>query len=89
LCSAAARHVFPVEEQQVAVFRGAKLLRAPKDRVENGLDLAGRTADDAQDLRRRRLLFQSFCQLARTCLHLLEELRIVHGNHGLVGEGLN
>src|SRR6185295_5066996 len=59
-----------------------------KHGLEHRLQLAGRARDDAEDLRGRRLSFQSLRQLARARLHLLEQPRVLDGDDGLVGEGL-
>src|SRR5262245_1709211 len=56
--------------------------------VENGANLAGRGADHAQDLGRRGLLVEGLTQLARARLYLLEQARILDGDHRLVGEDL-
>jgi hypothetical protein len=61
---------------------------ALRDRVEHGLDIGRRAADDTQDLARRRLLLKRLRQVAITGLQLLEQPHILDGDDGLVGEGL-
>src|SRR5262245_20473503 len=61
----------PTEETQGAVG----------DRVEYRLDVGRRLADNAQDLTRRRLLFQRL-------LRLVEQPNVLNGDNRLVGEGL-
>ena len=56
--------------------------------VEDRLHFGWRTADNIEHLARRSLLLQRFLQLARSRLHLLEQPRVLDGDHGLVGEGL-
>jgi hypothetical protein len=52
-----------------------------RQRVEHRLDVRRRATDDAQNLARRRLLFESV-------LRLLEDPRVLEGDDGLVGEGV-
>ena len=52
------------------------------------LQVGRRAADDAQDLAGRRLLLQRLGQLAVALLQLLEQPRVLDGDDGLVGEGL-
>ena len=56
--------------------------------LEHRLQLARRAADDLEHLGGRRLLLQRLGQLARARLHLLEQPRVLDGDDGLVGEGL-
>jgi len=52
------------------------------------LHVESRPADDLQNVRGGRLLFQSFLQLALAGLLGLKEARVLDGNDGLVGERL-
>src|SRR5215831_17202424 len=47
--------------------------------LEHGFELAGRAADDTEDLGGRRLLLQRFAQL-------IEQARVLDGDDGLIGE---
>src|SRR5262245_35566949 len=58
------------------------------DRVQNRLKIARRFADDAQDLRGRRLLLQRLGKIARARLHLVEQAHIFDRNDRLVCKGL-
>ena len=71
-----------------AELRAANARRVLQHALEHRLQIAGRSADHAQHFGRRRLLLQRFRQLARSCLHLLEQPHIADRDHGLVGEGL-
>ena len=57
-------------------------------RFEHGLEVKDRTADHLQHLGRGGLLLQRFGELALARLHLLEQPRVLDGDDGLVGEGL-
>ena len=61
---------------------------AGHDRVEHRLDIRLRAADDAQDVAGGGLRVQRRGQLAVARLELGEEAHVLHGDHGLVGEGL-
>src|SRR5205823_2709140 len=60
----------------------------PRDGVEDGLDIGLRSADDAQDLACRRLLFQRLSQIVIPRLQLLEQAHVLNGDDRLVGEHL-
>src|SRR5262245_65650581 len=51
-----------------------------RDRIQHRLNISWRASDDAQNLTRRRLLFQRF-------LEFLEQPHVLNGDHGLVGKG--
>ena len=70
------------------VARAAQPRCAVGDRVEHRLHVGRRAADDAQDLRRRRLLLQRLGDLGVARLQLLEQPHVLDRDHGLVGEGL-
>ena len=69
--------------------RVAQVRGGGDQRIEHGLQLELRPADGPQHLARRRLLLERFLQLARSRLYLLEQTRVLDGDHGLVGEGLH
>jgi hypothetical protein len=56
--------------------------------LEYGLQLAGRAADDLQDLGCRRPLLQRFKKLARARLLGLEQPHVLDRDHRLVGKGV-
>ena len=59
-----------------------------QDFIEHWLQLAGRTRDDLQHLAGGSLVVERLLQLARARLHVLEQARVLDGDHGLVGERL-
>ena len=75
-----------VEDAQI---RRRQFGRAKRQRVEHRLEIERRAANHLQHIRRRRLLRQRLFQIARSPLHLLEQPRILDGDHGLIGEGLD
>src|SRR5262249_27458754 len=79
-------HVSLVQEQ-VTEFGLAYPHCIRQHGVEHRLKRSWRRADDTEDFRRRRLLLKGLGQLARSCLHLLKEARILDGDDGLVSEG--
>ena len=54
--------------------------------VEYRIEVAGRTADDAQHLRCRGLLLQQFSEVACSCLQILEQPDIFDRDNRLVGK---
>ena len=58
-------------------------------RIEHGLQIERRAADDLQHVGGRGLLLQRFGQVARARLHLVEQPHVLDRDHGLVGEGLD
>ena len=67
-------------------MRIAKARSRLDERIEYLLHIEGRPADDLQDIRGGRLLFQGFCQLALARLLSFEQPRVINGDDGLVGE---
>src|SRR6185503_12979145 len=63
----------------------AEAPRCRHDRVQYGLQVGGRAADDTEHFARRRLALERFGQLARTRLHFLEQTNVLDRNHRLVG----
>src|SRR5262249_1579206 len=78
----------PFAQPQITELRSADAHRTFQHGLEDGLQLAGRTRNNTQHFRRRRLLFQSFRKLSRPRLHLVEQSSVLDGDHRLVGEGL-
>ena len=76
-----------VVEQQIAELCFADAGRILQHRLEHRLQLAGRRTDDAQHVRRRRLLFERFGELARALLLRLEQPHVLERDDRLVGEG--
>ena len=58
-----------------------------EDRLEHRLQFAGRTGDDLQNLRGRRLLLQGFGEIVGARLHLVEQPHVLNRDHRLVGKG--
>ena len=78
----------PVEPEHVAELSLAEFRCAPGDRVEHGLHVGRRTRDYAQYLGGCCLIFKGFLQLVLARLFGLEQPRVLDGDDGLVGEGL-
>ncbi len=76
-----------VAQHEVAEFRAAEPRRIGKQRVEHGFELAGRAADDAEDLRGRSLLLQRLGEIVGALPQFAEQTRVLDGDHRLVGEG--
>jgi len=55
-------------------------------RVEHGLQIEGRTADDLEHVGGGGLLLQRFAQLGGALLHVVEQPHVLDRNHRLVGE---
>jgi len=71
-----------------AEFGIAEPRRVLKHRLKNRLERARRTADQLEHLRRGGLVFQSLLQLPCSRLLGFEQPRVLDGDYGLVGEGL-
>jgi hypothetical protein len=67
----------------------AQALRCSRNRIEHRLQLGGRARDDAKHLGGRSLILERFLQLALARLLSLKQPRVLDGDDGLVGEGLN
>src|SRR5262249_7122955 len=59
------------------------------DRIKHRLGICRRPGDDVKHLARRSLMFESFGQLARARLYLVEQPHVLDRNYRLVGEGLD
>ena len=60
-----------IEKSQHDVIDAANPRRALDDRVEDRLHVRGRATDDAEHLRRRRLMLQRFSELTSAIFQLL------------------
>src|SRR5205085_5121707 len=61
---------------------------AAQDRVEHGLDILLRAADDAQDVTHGGLRVEGPREVTVARLKLSEQPPVLDGDHGLIGEGL-
>src|SRR5262245_25341572 len=71
------------------IIRIAQACCGLDQRIEYFLHVERRPADDLQNIGSGRLLFQAFCQLALARLLRFKQPRILDGDEGLVGEGLD
>ena len=78
----------PLMESQMHVIDPANSGRALNDSVKHRLHVGRRPADDAEHLRRCRLMLQGFSQFGIALLDLLEQPDVFDSDDGLVGEGL-
>src|SRR5215470_15269332 len=78
----------PLPEVQHAELGRADANRVREHGLEHRLQLAGRAGDHLQDLGAGRLLLERLGELARACLHLVEQAHVLDRDHRLVGEGL-
>ena len=80
--------VVPVKLEDGRVVGPAEPRGAAGDRVEHGLEVRRRRADDPQDVGGRRLLLEAFREVAVARLQLLEQARVLDRDHRLLGERL-
>src|SRR5262245_12178741 len=78
----------PVKTHHGAVERPAEGDRAPGDRVEDGLDVRLRLADDLENVAGRCLLVERLCQRGIPRLEFLEQAHVRDRDDRLVGKGL-
>src|SRR5580704_7344774 len=83
------RHVtdkvaFSAEYRRVIRFTQSR--RALDDRLEDRLDMFRRAADDAEHLGHRRLPLQRLAQIVSALAQLIEQPRVLDGDHRLGGE---
>src|SRR5262245_32540955 len=71
----------PIDQSNHRIVGTAYARGIFSNRVQHGLDIRGRAGNYAENLTRRRLLFQRF-------LELFEQPDVLNRDHGLVGEGL-
>src|SRR5262249_49632165 len=79
----------PIQQQEMAELGGAQFARPLKYRIEYRLELARRSTNYAENFRGRCLALPSDAQIARLRLHLLEQPRVLDGDHGLVRKGID
>ena len=77
----------PVAQQDHPLRRVAQLPHGIDERLEDGVEIERRAADDLEHVRRRRLLREQFLEVARASLHLVEQPRVLDRDHRLIGEG--
>src|SRR6516165_6677911 len=70
-------------------FGFTELQRINEDGLKYRLQLAGRRTDNAQYLRGCGLLIQRFAEIIRAFPQLVEQPRVLDGDDGLGGEGLD
>ena len=69
---------------QVAEIGLADAGRIRQHRLEHRREFARRTDDDLQHLRGRRLLLQCLTEVVGALAQLVEQARVLDGDHGLV-----
>ena len=70
-------------------FGFAQPRRRFDQRIEHGLQIERRAADDLEHVGGGGLLLQRFAQLVGALLHRVEQPHVLDGDHRLVGEGLD
>src|SRR5262245_16297533 len=80
-------HNVLLPESQHHVINSTNPCRALDDSIEDRLHICGRPADNAEHLRRGRLMLQSLAQLCIALLDLFKEPYVFNSDHRLVGEG--
>ena len=68
---------------------GARRAADSAMRIEHGLKVEGRAADDVEHVAGRGLLLEHLGELVGARLHLLEQPHVLDRDHRLVGEGLD
>ena len=58
-------------------------------RIEHRFEIESGAADDLEHVGSGGLLLERFAQIARACLHLVEQPHVLDRDHGLIGEGRN
>jgi hypothetical protein len=80
---------FALAQENNGIVGLAKPASALCDRLQYRLDIGGRSGDHAEDFAGRGLMSERFGELPGTCLHFVEQSRVLDGDDRLVGEGLN
>src|SRR5262249_13929120 len=75
-----------LEQHQIAELGMAKLDCLFEHGLKYGSKLTGRARNGLKHIRRRRLLLQSFGQIAGTLAQLFEQPSVLDGDDGLAGE---
>ena len=81
------RQTVPFDSVDRSVLSLTKPGRVFDERVENGLKIKGRAADDFQNFAGRRLLVQRLGKIAVAFLQFFEQPHVLDGDDGLIGEG--
>ena len=80
-------HRASVLEAEHDVINPTNSGRALDDRIEYGLHVRRRTADDAEHLGRCRLMLQGLAQFCVALLEFLEQAHVLDGDDRLISEG--
>ena len=78
----------PVVAKDMTELSFAKFCGTLRNGVEHRSDIGGRAADDAEQVAGRSLVVERLLQFALARLLRLKETRVLDGDDGLVGEGL-
>src|SRR5262245_1049507 len=76
-----------LQQPEIGKVRLTQSSRRLYDRLQNGLQVGRRAADDTEHVTRSGLVFERLYQLPFARLLRLEQPGILDGDHGLVGEG--
>ena len=80
---------FAVKTVYVSPTSSTELHSILNKRLKNRLKIERRSTNNFQHIGSRRLLLGGLLQVACARLHLLEQPRVLDGDHRLVGEGLH
>ena len=80
-------HCVPLPQSQHHVINPTNPSGALHDSVEDRLHVGGGAADDAEHLRRRRLVFEGLAQFRIALPEFPEQSDVLNCDHCLVGEG--
>ena len=80
-------HSVPFVESQHHIIDPTNPRSALDDGVEHRLHVRGRSADDAENLGRCRLMLQGLAQFCVALLQFFEQPDILDGDHSLSGKG--
>src|SRR5512145_1902303 len=81
-------HRVALAQSQYDIVDPANLCRALDDRIEHGLHVRGRAADNAEYLRCCRLMLQRLAQLCIAFLQFFKQPHVLDGDDRLGCEGL-
>ena len=79
-------HTVPLVESQCYVIDSTNPRGALDNGIEDRLHVCWRAADDAEHLRRRRLMLQRLAQFCVALAEFAKEAHVLNRDHGLVGE---
>ena len=77
-----------MDHRQLRVAAQLSWRTGGRKRVEHGLQIEGRAADDLQHVGGRGLLLQRFREIARARPDLFEQAHVLDRDDGLIGEGV-